>query len=119
MLILQISVTRISKSREKQIYDLLVRYMREVASGRRANLILGNILSFVTGSQEPVLDFEKKSSKKFLVSREYTVETNEQLAAARDDQVKLILKVNGNLVVKSALFIKHSSKIYGDKICET
>ena len=85
-----------ASTREKEMYGLLVRYIREVASGRRANLTLGNILSFVTGSsKEPVFGFEKKPSIKFLVSREYTVEINEQLATAGDDQVKLIMRVNG------------------------
>lgn len=42
---------------EKEVYHLFVRYLREVASGRRL-FPLGQVLAFVTGStEEPVLGF--------------------------------------------------------------
>ena len=46
--------------REKEIYGVFIKYIREVASGRRV-IQLGDILSFVTGSSdEPVLGFVTK-----------------------------------------------------------
>ncbi|XP_062572412.1 uncharacterized protein LOC134234367 [Saccostrea cucullata] len=44
---------------EKKVYAAFVRYLREVASGRREHLSIGNILQFVTGAEEePVLGFQ-------------------------------------------------------------
>ncbi|XP_061170625.1 uncharacterized protein LOC133180021 [Saccostrea echinata] len=44
---------------EKKVYAAFVRYLREVASGRREHLSIANILQFVTGAdEEPVLGFQ-------------------------------------------------------------
>ena len=49
--------------REKEIYALFIKYVREVASGRRHPLTLGDILAFATGaSEEPPLGFEMAPS---------------------------------------------------------
>ena len=39
-------------AREKKIYALFIKYVREVASGRRHPLTLGDILAFATGASE-------------------------------------------------------------------
>ena len=45
-------------SREKKIYSYFIKYIREVASGRRGDINLGSILQFCTGCSEvPVLGF--------------------------------------------------------------
>ena len=60
--------------REKEIYGVFIKYIREVASGRRV-ITLGDILSFVTGSsEEPVLGFAIKPTLCFTASEEYFVE---------------------------------------------
>lgn len=44
--------------REKEVYALFIKYVRETGSGRRAPVTLESILIFVTGaSEEPVLGF--------------------------------------------------------------
>lgn len=44
--------------KEKEIYTLFVKYIRQVASGRREPITLGSILVFVTGADEqPILGF--------------------------------------------------------------
>ncbi|XP_056003517.1 uncharacterized protein LOC125657381 [Ostrea edulis] len=44
---------------EKKVYAAFVRYLREVASGRREHLSLANVLQFVTGAdEEPLLGFK-------------------------------------------------------------
>lgn len=56
-------------SREKEIYSLFVKYVREVASGRRHPINLSSILIFVTGAaEEPVLGFEKQPTITFVQS---------------------------------------------------
>ena len=56
-------------SREKKIYTLFVRYLREVASGRRGNITLGDILQFVTGCEDmPLLGFSEQPTMKFALS---------------------------------------------------
>ena len=66
-----------SCGREKELYGIFVRYIREVASGRRSNLKLEHILSFATGtSEEPVLGYTLQPTITFLTSAEYTVDEN-------------------------------------------
>jgi hypothetical protein len=56
-------------AREKEIYGLFVKYVREVASGRRNPVNLSSLLIFVTGaSEEPVLGFEKQPTITFVQS---------------------------------------------------
>ena len=63
-------------SREKEVYSIFVKYIREVASGRRQQVTLPDILSFVTGcSEEPVLGFAMKPTIEFVVSAESNVGT--------------------------------------------
>ena len=62
---------------EKEVYQLFVRYIREVASGRRScgekTLDLGNILEFVTGaSHEPALGFVMPPVISFVIPNEIT-----------------------------------------------
>ena len=62
---------------EKEVYQLFVRYIREVASGRRScgekTLDLGNILEFVTGaSHEPALGFVMPAVISFVIPNEIT-----------------------------------------------
>lgn len=46
---------------QNEIYAYFVKYIREVASGRRENMCLEKICSFITGiDNEPVLGFERK-----------------------------------------------------------
>ncbi|KAL5009125.1 hypothetical protein ScPMuIL_014706 [Solemya velum] len=48
-----------SKEMEKKVYAAFLRYLREVASGRRRCVTLGKVLQFTTSSEEePVLGFE-------------------------------------------------------------
>ncbi|XP_066930118.1 uncharacterized protein [Clytia hemisphaerica] len=56
--------------REKKMYSYFVRYLREVASGRRGNhLSLQNILRFITGCPEvPELGFSVPLAMKFVKS---------------------------------------------------
>ena len=66
---------------EKEVYQLFVRYVREVASGRRScgdsTLQLRHILEFVTGaSEEPVLGFVMPPSLEFGFPTEVTVLAN-------------------------------------------
>ena len=57
--------------REKQVYALFVKYVREVSSGRRDGITLNNVLVFVTGaSEEPVLGFVLHPSIKFALCEE-------------------------------------------------
>ncbi|XP_068689839.1 uncharacterized protein [Montipora foliosa] len=56
------------RQQEERTYRLFLNYLKEVAAGRRAdgNISLGNILKFVTGSEnEPVLGFQMKPSISF------------------------------------------------------
>lgn len=63
-------------SREKEVYSIFVKYIREVASGRRQQVTLPDILSFVTGcSEEPVIGFAMKPTIEFVVSAESNVGT--------------------------------------------
>lgn len=44
--------------KEKEMYSLLIKYIRQVASGRREPITLGSMLAFVTGAEEePILGF--------------------------------------------------------------
>ena len=53
-------------SREKQVYGMFVKYVRDVASGRRNPVTLGRILVFCTGAtEEPVLGFYEHPSIHF------------------------------------------------------
>ena len=63
---------------EKELYARCVKYVREVAAGRRkcgkVTLELGHILAFATGSaEEPVLGFEKMPALHFLPPHENKV----------------------------------------------
>ncbi|XP_065673263.1 uncharacterized protein LOC136090491 [Hydra vulgaris] len=61
--------------KEKEIYSMFVKYVREVASGRRECVSLANILSFVTGaSEEPLLGFALQPSVEFIP----TIEADEK-----------------------------------------
>ncbi|XP_061195039.1 uncharacterized protein LOC133203233 [Saccostrea echinata] len=52
---------------ERNAYSAFLRYLREVASGRRENLCLGSILQFITGTdEEPVLGFKIQPSIRFV-----------------------------------------------------
>lgn len=52
---------------ENEAYSSLMKYIREVAAGRRMGLTLEHILQFVTGAdQEPVLGFEVEPSILFI-----------------------------------------------------
>ncbi|XP_065672015.1 uncharacterized protein LOC136089853 [Hydra vulgaris] len=62
--------------KEKEIYSMFVKYVREVASGRRECVSLANILSFVTGaSEEPLLGFALQPSVEFIP----TIEADEKV----------------------------------------
>lgn len=57
-------------SREKEVYSLFIKYIRQVASGRRPPLTLSSILVFVTGAaEEPVLGFTLQPSITFVNER--------------------------------------------------
>lgn len=57
--------------REKQVYALFVKYVREVSSGRRDRIILSHFLVFAAGaSEEPVLGFVLHPSLKFAFCEE-------------------------------------------------
>ena len=62
---------------EKSVYSKFVKYLREVASGRRVTT-LENILEFVTGaSEEPLLGFTQQPSIHFMVPYVPAKETTE------------------------------------------
>ena len=64
-------------SREKEIYSIFVKYIREVSSGRRQPVTLSSVLSFATGySEEPVLGFAMKPTIEFIVSAASQFEEN-------------------------------------------
>jgi len=55
--------------REKKVYALFVKYMREVSSGRRGGITLSDVLIFVTAAaEEPVLGFTLHPSITFISS---------------------------------------------------
>ena len=57
--------------REKKVYALFVKYVRQVASGRREPISLSSILIFVTGAdEEPVLGFALHPSIAFVCKKE-------------------------------------------------
>eukprot|EP00794_Sanderia_malayensis_P002401 gene2401-2765_t len=65
--------------KEKAVYHLYVRYLREIAANRRVSgkttIILGHILQFATGaSEEPVLGYELGPSLEFVIPQEKRVE---------------------------------------------
>ena len=52
--------------REKEVYSLFIKYIREVSSGRREPITLSSLLVFTTGaSEEPVLGFAIQPSIEF------------------------------------------------------
>ncbi|XP_052281203.1 uncharacterized protein LOC127878711 [Dreissena polymorpha] len=52
---------------EKDVYAIFVKYVREVASGRRGSVSLGHILQFATGTdEEPMLGFSIHPSIEFV-----------------------------------------------------
>ena len=58
--------------KEKEVYQVFVSYIREVASNRRStpkiNISLENILQFTTcATEEPILSFEIQSSIEFII----------------------------------------------------
>ena len=54
-------------SKEKEVYGLFVKYIRQVASGRQPSVTLSSILIFVTGAaEEPVLGFTKQPTITFV-----------------------------------------------------
>ena len=54
-------------SKEKEVYGLFVKYIRQVASGGRPPVTLSSILIFVTGAaEEPVLGFTKQPTITFV-----------------------------------------------------
>ena len=54
-------------SREKEVYGLFIKYIRQVASGRRSPLTLNSILIFITGAaEEPVLGFIQQPTITFV-----------------------------------------------------
>lgn len=54
-------------SREKEVYGLFIKYIRQVASGRRPPLTLSSILIFITGAaEEPVLGFTQQPTITFV-----------------------------------------------------
>eukprot|EP00794_Sanderia_malayensis_P008538 gene8538-9450_t len=64
-----------SRKHEKECYQMFIKYIREVASGRRSsnssNLTLGDILSFVTGAtEEPPLGFQMQPAIQFICPTE-------------------------------------------------
>ncbi|PFX17372.1 hypothetical protein AWC38_SpisGene18315 [Stylophora pistillata] len=81
---------------EKEVYQLFVRYIREVASGRRSCgekiLDLSNILEFVTGaSHEPALGFVTLPVISFVIPNEITKLTNQVQTSEKID-------VKGNFI---------------------
>ncbi|KAK3754310.1 hypothetical protein QZH41_018743 [Actinostola sp. cb2023] len=66
--------------REKEVYALFVKYVREVGSGRRAPITLNSVLIFVTGaSEEPVLGFVIHPSITFVRGEEKPSEVEKSL----------------------------------------
>lgn len=58
-----------SRIKENAMYSLFVKYLREVASGRRKVVTLNHILVFTTGmEEEPLLGYEVQPSIHFTVS---------------------------------------------------
>lgn len=54
-------------SKEKEVYGLFVKYIRQVASGRRPPVTLSSILIFVTSAaEEPVLGFTMQPTITFV-----------------------------------------------------
>lgn len=77
---------------EREVYQLFVRYIREVASGRRScgekTLDLSNILEFVTGaSHEPALGFVMPPVISFVIPNEITKVAN-QVQTSQEIDVK-------------------------------
>ena len=61
--------------KEKEFYALFVKYVRQVARGRREPITLNSLLIFVTGAaEEPVLGFTIHPSITFLCEDENSVE---------------------------------------------
>ena len=58
-----------TKTREKKVYSYFVRYLREVASGRRGIVTLPMVLRFITGCESPpALGFSVEPTIKILES---------------------------------------------------
>ena len=65
-------------TKEKEVYQLFIKYVREIAAGRRSSggtvLDLANVLQFVTGAtEEPILGFHIKPSIEFVLPSESKV----------------------------------------------
>eukprot|EP00794_Sanderia_malayensis_P004152 gene4152-4705_t len=83
-------------TKEKEAYQCLVRYIREVAGGRRScgdmTLDLGHIFKFATGAtEEPVLGFKIHPSIEFRVANEVEIGLNQ--SATRDSEAERTAKV--------------------------
>ena len=64
---------------EKEVYQVFIKYIREVAANRRASgnvkITLNHILQFITGaSEEPVLGFVQNPQCKFVLPKEDKIE---------------------------------------------
>ena len=86
----------IAMNQEKAVYQLFVRYLREVSSGQRScgdlNLNLEHILEFVTGaSEEPLFGFEMAPGIKFSPASEVVVKK----ASSGDEETDGEPKVEG------------------------
>ena len=80
--------------REKQVYALFVKYVREVSSGRRDGITLSNVLVFVTGaSEEPVLGFVLQPSIKFALCEESS-KVHVNIPSNNAFNVKIVLLVD-------------------------
>jgi len=87
---------------EKEVYQLFVRYIREVASGRRScgekPLELSNILEFVTGaSNEPALGFVMPPRITFVIANELTSVAT-RIQTGEDGVVEEKAVVEGNVM---------------------
>ncbi|CAH3153776.1 unnamed protein product [Porites lobata] len=79
--------------KEKEVYQLFVRYVREVAASRRVcgktTLNLSHILQFATGSpEEPVLGFTLAPSLEFILPTELKVTSQQGLSEGQNPNVE-------------------------------
>lgn len=79
--------------KEKEVYQLFVRYVREVAASRRVcgktTLNLSHILQFATGSpREPVLGFTLAPSLEFILPTELKVTSQQGLSEGQHPNVE-------------------------------
>lgn len=88
---------------EKAVYGKFVKYMREVASGRRITS-LENVLEFVTGaSEEPTLGFDLQPCIEFLVAvvTEAKYDHTEHNYTEEEVNMKLFDYMRVSMVVKT------------------